>query len=87
MKHTRTVYLPGFTVTVKEELEALKEVAGEEVLKLVTFKDDPVNRRIVSSWPPKFDNDYPCGLGFIKDEGGMVPIVRRFKEAVDAGGV
>ena len=97
LKHTRTVYLPGFTVTVKEELEALREVAGEEALKLITFKvcqttrtptnfqDDPINRRVVSSWPAKFDNDYPCGLGFIKDEGGMVPIVRRFKEAVEAG--
>lgn len=29
-KHTRVVYLPGFTTTVKEELEALREVAGEE---------------------------------------------------------
>lgn len=28
-KHTRVVYLPGFTVTVKEELEALEEVAGK----------------------------------------------------------
>lgn len=97
LKHTRSVYLPGFTTTVKEELEALREVAGEEALKLVTFKvcfgcptipdlqDDPTNRRIVGSWPARFDNDYPCGLGFIKDEGGMVPIVRRFKEAVEAG--
>lgn len=30
LKHTRVVYLPGFTTTVKEELEALREVAGEE---------------------------------------------------------
>lgn len=29
-KHTRVVYLPGFTTTVKEELEALRTVAGEE---------------------------------------------------------
>jgi len=85
LKHTRSVYLPGFTTTVKQELEALEEVAGKDALKLITFKDDPTNRRIVGSWPAKFDNSYPCGLGFIKDEGGMVPIVRRFKEAVEAG--
>jgi len=43
LPHTRAVYLPGFTVTVREELAALKEVAGEEALKLVTFKVCPPN--------------------------------------------
>ena len=100
LPHTRAVYLPGFTVTVKEELEALEKVAGKKALELVTFKvcdhslslisdtdnqDDPTNRRIVSSWPAKFDNSYPLGLGFTADEGGMVPIVQRFKDAVEAG--
>ncbi|EIW66295.1 hypothetical protein TREMEDRAFT_65566 [Tremella mesenterica DSM 1558] len=85
LPHTRTVYLPGFHSSVREELEALKEVAGPEALKLVKFKDDPINRRIVTSWPTKYDITYPLSLGFIVDEGGMVPIVRRFKEAVDAG--
>ena len=37
-RHTRTVYLPGFTTTVKEELDALLEVEGKEGLKLVQFK-------------------------------------------------
>lgn len=85
LPHTRVVYLPGFTATVREELQALEKVAGPEALKLVKFKDDPTNRRIVGSWPARFDNSYPCGLGFIVDEGGMVPIVQRFKDAVDAG--
>ncbi|KLT40198.1 NAD(P)-binding protein [Cutaneotrichosporon oleaginosum] len=80
LPHTRAVYLPGFTTTVREELEALREVAGDEALKLVTFKDDATNRRIVGSWPARFDNSYPLGLGFVADEGGMVPIVRRFSE-------
>lgn len=38
LKHTRAVYLPGFTATVKEELEALAEVAGKDALKLITYK-------------------------------------------------
>jgi hypothetical protein len=29
-KHSRTVNLPGFTVTIKEELQALKDVCGQE---------------------------------------------------------
>ena len=100
LKHTRVVYLPGFTTTIKQELDALAEVAGPEALKLVTFKasfslfpyidfadvqDDPINRRVVSSWPPRFDNAYPLSLGFQVDEGGMVPVVRRFKEMVEQG--
>ncbi|EIW72338.1 hypothetical protein TREMEDRAFT_26128 [Tremella mesenterica DSM 1558] len=85
LSHTRAVYLPGFTTTIKEELDALKEVAGEEALKLVKFKDDPINRRLVGSWPTHFDLSYPLSLGFVADEGGMVPIVKSFKAAVDAG--
>jgi len=85
LKHTRVVCLPGFTATVRDELEALIKVAGPEALKLVSFKDDPINRRIVSSWPPAFDNTYPLSLGFLVDEGGMEPIVRQFQKDVAAG--
>ncbi|KAF9267201.1 NAD(P)-binding protein [Marasmius fiardii PR-910] len=84
-KHTRVVCLPGFTTTVREELEALEKVAGKEALKLVKFKDDPTYRKIVSSWPARFDNSYPLSLGFVIDEGGMVPIVEQFKKDVGAG--
>lgn len=70
---------------MREELRALKEVAGKEVLDLVKFKDDPVNRRIVSSWPARFDNSYALGLGFIVDQGGMESIVRQFQKDIIAG--
>jgi nucleoside-diphosphate-sugar epimerase len=85
LQHTRVVCLPGFTTTVREQLRALEKVAGKEALKLVKFKDDPVNRRIVSSWPARFDNSYALSLGFVVDEGGMVPIVRQFQNDVAAG--
>ncbi|EEB98980.1 hypothetical protein MPER_01414, partial [Moniliophthora perniciosa FA553] len=85
LKHTRVVCLPGFTTTVQEELEALEKVTGKDALNLVKFKDDPTNRRIVSSWPARFDNSYPLSLGFVVDEGGMVPIVEQFKKDVEAG--
>ncbi|KAG5652483.1 hypothetical protein H0H81_004839 [Sphagnurus paluster] len=85
LKHTRVVCLPGFTATVRDELQALEKVAGKEAVALVKFKDDPINRRIVSSWPPRFDNTYPLSLGFVVDEGGMEPIVRQFQKDVAAG--
>jgi hypothetical protein len=85
LPHTRVVCLPGFTATVRDELKALEKVAGEKAVDLVKFKDDPVNRRIVSSWPPRFDNTYPLSLGFIVDVGGMEPIVRQFQKDIKAG--
>jgi hypothetical protein len=77
--HTRVVCLPGFTATVRDELDALLAVGGPDALKLVVFEDDPVNRRIVSSWPSAFDNTYALSLGFLVDEGGMLPIVKQFQ--------
>lgn len=85
LPHTRVVCLPGFTATVRGELQALEKVAGKDVLQLVKFKDDPVNRRIVSSWPARFDNSYALSLGFKVDKDGMEPIVRRFQKDVMAG--
>ncbi|KAJ6618008.1 hypothetical protein B0H10DRAFT_2031764 [Mycena sp. CBHHK59/15] len=85
LPHTRVVCLPGFTATVRDELKALEKVGGKQALELVKFKDDPINRRIVSSWPPRFDNSYPLSLGFIVDEGGMEPIVRQFQKDIAAG--
>ncbi|KAF8057610.1 NAD-P-binding protein [Lyophyllum atratum] len=72
-------------VHAKHELEALEKVGGEEALGRVRFRDDEVNRRIVGSWPARFDNGYAVGLGFGVDEGGMEPIVRQFKRDVEAG--
>ena len=46
------MYLPGFTVTVKEELEALAEVEGKKALDLVDFK--------VSSKPKVFGQILGC---------------------------
>lgn len=83
--HTRVVCLPGFTASVKDELDALLKVAGQEALDRVKFKDDETNRRIVSSWPAKFDNSYPLSLGFSVDEGGMEEVVRQFQKDVAAG--
>jgi len=79
MVHTRVVCLPGFTATVGDELDALLAVGGPDALELVIFEDDPVNRRIVSSWPSAFDNTYALSLGFLVDEGGMLPIVKQFQ--------
>ncbi|KAJ7186824.1 hypothetical protein C8R46DRAFT_880456 [Mycena filopes] len=80
LAHTRVVCLPGFTATVRDLLAALEAVGGMDALLRVSFADDAVSRRVVSSWPARFDNTYALGLGFLRDEGGMEPIVRRFQK-------
>ena len=72
---------------MRDEIAALEEVAGKEAVALIKFEDYPTNRRLVSSWPSRFDNSYALSLGFVADEGGMVPIVRRFQQQLKAGGV
>ncbi|THU96879.1 NAD-binding protein [Dendrothele bispora CBS 962.96] len=92
--HTRVVCAPGFTTTVREELEALRAVSGNvmlqsgkevDVLELIEFKDDPTNRRIVASWPARFDNSYAFDLGLVVDEGGMIGVVEEFKRELERG--
>lgn len=76
--HTRVVCLPGFTVTVRGMLQALERVIGRQGLDLIDFKDDEMNRRIVSSWPAKFDCSYAVGLGFKADSEGMDRVIKDF---------
>lgn len=83
--HSRVVNLPGFTVTVKQELEALRDVAGQATLDLVDYKKDPTNARIVGSWPRAFNNDYAFSLGFKLHPGGFRACVESFKADVEAG--
>lgn len=47
--------LPALTVTVAEMLQALQEVAGTDVAKLVTVQPDPAIAGIVGGWPARFD--------------------------------
>ena len=119
LPHTRAVYLPGFTATVREELEALVEVAGKEALDLIEFKVSlfhcefrgsadrsgrphqqayswfmaaQVQQRL-SLWYASPYSLYSkmcswtniTGMGFVADEGGMLPIVKQFKKDIENG--
>jgi D-erythronate 2-dehydrogenase len=85
----RALSLPGLSCTVAEQLAALSAVAGNDVLKLVEHKPDPVIAKIVSGWPMNFDPQRALKLGFkaesrfediikthIADElGGSLPVL------------
>lgn len=73
----RVVNLPGICVSVGEMLNALREVAGEEVASLVRFERDEFIENMVSSFPSKFDNSRALELGFTVDKG-FADIIRTY---------
>jgi len=71
----RSLSMPGVCVTVGEQIEALRRIAGEKVVKLIKREPDPVITRIVAGWPQRFDPVRAVKLGF-KAESSFDEIVR-----------
>ena len=51
----RNLTMPGVSVTVGEQIEALARVAGPDAVGLITEAPDPAVAAIVAGWPPRFD--------------------------------
>ncbi|KAK5136102.1 hypothetical protein LTR08_004152 [Meristemomyces frigidus] len=67
--HIRQVNMPGNTSTVKEMLQALREVGGEEAVKLVKReKPSQEIKDMLDSWPIRFDVKKALDLGFVADQ-------------------
>ena len=56
--------MPGLSVTVGEQIAALRAVAGAEVAALIRREPDPVIQRIVDGWAQGFDAQRARALGF-----------------------
>jgi len=74
--HIRQVNLPGITANVGQMLQALREVGGEDAVKLVK-REQPTTeiKAMLDSWPIRFDVSKALKLGFVADES--------FKAAVE----
>lgn len=59
--------MPGISVTVGEQIEALRKLAGDRAVKLIRCEPDPTIQRIVSGWPQNFDARRALSLGFRAD--------------------
>jgi nucleoside-diphosphate-sugar epimerase len=75
----RSLSMPGVCVTVGEQIEALRRIAGEKVVKLIRREPDPLITRIVAGWPQRFDPERAEKLGF-KAETSFDDIVRAHVE-------
>ncbi|OAQ69627.1 nucleoside-diphosphate-sugar epimerase [Pochonia chlamydosporia 170] len=67
--HIRQVLLPGIVVTVREMLQALQDIGGQDALKLVRREEPtPDIRNMLNSWPTQFDVSKALALGFVPDQ-------------------
>lgn len=79
--------MPALSVTVGEQIEALRRIAGDRVVAHIRREPDPLIARIVNGWARAFDPQRALSLGFttetrfediilahIEDElGGRIP--------------
>ncbi len=66
--HTRTVSVPGISVSVAEMAASLRRVAGEEVAARLTWQRDPAIERIVNTWPQAFSAERGRAMGMSADQ-------------------
>jgi nucleoside-diphosphate-sugar epimerase len=60
----RNLTMPGLSVTVAEQMVALRKVAGERVVARIRREPDPTIERIVAGWPRNFNASRAADLGF-----------------------
>lgn len=69
----RALVMPGVSCTVGEQIEALRDRAGEDVVKLIREERDPFIERIVAGWPTNFAASRARELGFTaEDDFGQI---------------
>ena len=81
----RTLTLPGLSCTVADQIEALRRVAGDKAVSLISKVVDPTIARIVEGWPQRFDAARATALGF-RAETSFDMIIRAHIEDELEGG-
>lgn len=71
----RNLSMPGLAVTVGQQIEALRKVAGEKVVARIQRVPDKFVQDIVAGWPRNFDTKRSIGLGF-KADASFEEIIR-----------
>lgn len=60
----RCMTMPGVSATVGEQIEALRDVAGDAAVALIRRVPDPKVATIVAGWPRDFDTARALDMGF-----------------------
>jgi len=75
----RNLTMPGLSVTVAEQIEALRAVAGDVAIGRIKRRPDETIERIVAGWPRRFNAERASSLGF-KAETDFKDIIRAYIE-------
>ena len=73
----RALNLPGVSCTVAEQIEALRSIAGQQVVDRIVTCPDPAIMRIVEGWPRNFQPERAIKLGF-KAENSFEEIIQTY---------
>jgi D-erythronate 2-dehydrogenase len=76
----RNLTMPGLSVTVGEQIAALRRVAGDGAVRLIRREPDPAIAKIVAGWPQNFDPRAAAALGFATAEQSFDDIIRIYRE-------
>jgi nucleoside-diphosphate-sugar epimerase len=73
----RAISLPGISFSVREGVEALRRIAGDEVAKKIVFK--PIERinKMVKGFPARFNTKRAIEMGF-KADSSIDAIIRDY---------
>ncbi len=61
------INLPALTVSVRDMLQALENLAGPEPLSLIGYTPDAAIAKIVAAWPSRFESRRTAALGLQAD--------------------
>ena len=75
--------LPGLSVTVEEQIEALRAIAGDGAVSLIREEPDPFIQHFISSWPKAFDTHWALSLGFVADPSFAAMIETYIEDDLD----
>ena len=69
--------LPALTVSVREMLQALDDLAGPAPLALITHRPDEAVARIVAGWPARFESERTARLG-LQADADFASVLRQY---------
>jgi D-erythronate 2-dehydrogenase len=80
----RSLNLPGVSVTVGEQIEALRAIAGDKTVALIRREPDETIIRIVAGWARDFDPARAKSLGFQADASFSAIINAHIEDELNA---
>ena len=76
---SRSLQLPGFSVSVGEMAAALRRAGGEAAYARIAWQPDPLIQAIVSGWPQALATPRAEALGFGRDSGIDEVVARLYR--------